>query len=95
MRSKKCTHRTSRRRTSGCYVGEDLQLQRKFCNAFRFRIPVPLTALAEVTPAGFENLLAGERKLSGDDEGAHVKHAWGVFIKLVMKYSFLKAAFLP
>lgn len=81
----KCTHRMSRRKTLGHYVGEDLRPQKRFCNTSHFRSPVLLTTSAEVSPAGFENLLTRERKLARDDEGASVKHAWGVFIKLVMK----------
>lgn len=90
----KCTHRTSRRRTLGRYVGEHLRLQRKFCNTPHSGSPVLLTTSADVSPAGFENLLAGERKLPQDHEGALVKHAWGSFHETDHE-SFLKAAFLP
>lgn len=61
----KCTDRMSRRKASGRYVGEDLGPQKRFCNTSHFRSPVLLTTLAEVSPAGFEDLLARERKLAG------------------------------
>lgn len=44
-----------------CYGSEDLWLQRKFCNAFHFRHPALLTTQAEVSTAGFENLLAEKK----------------------------------